>query len=120
MAEDGSWVVRPTIIDRLALDAAPYCEEIFGPICIANCFVIGDLRTPFGGVGREGGNCNRELVTEPRAAVMQIDRPGGIPHLSKTHLARAEGPGWVWGVTDPGSFSGKPSTGALLGGFWPA
>ena len=38
VAEDGSWVVRPTIIDGLALDAAPYCEEIFGPVCVVNRF----------------------------------------------------------------------------------
>ena len=38
VAEDGSWVVRPTIADGLALDAAPYCEEIFGPVCIVNKF----------------------------------------------------------------------------------
>jgi len=38
VATDGSWVVRPTIIDGLALDAAPYCEEIFGPVCVVNVF----------------------------------------------------------------------------------
>ena len=38
VASDGSWVVRPTIIDGLALDAAPYCEEIFGPVCVVNVF----------------------------------------------------------------------------------
>lgn len=38
VADDGSWVVRPTIIDGLPLDAAPYCEEIFGPVCIVNPF----------------------------------------------------------------------------------
>ncbi|MBD3782067.1 MAG: aldehyde dehydrogenase [Micrococcales bacterium] len=38
VAEDGSWVVRPTIVDGLALDAAPYCEEIFGPVCVVNAF----------------------------------------------------------------------------------
>ncbi len=38
VATDGSWVVRPTIADGLALDAAPYCEEIFGPVCIVNKF----------------------------------------------------------------------------------
>ena len=38
VATDGSWVVRPTIIDGLALDAAPYCEEIFGPVCVVNSF----------------------------------------------------------------------------------
>jgi len=38
VATDGSWVVRPTIIDGLALDAAPYCEEIFGPVCVVNNF----------------------------------------------------------------------------------
>ena len=35
---DDSWVVKPTIADGLALDAAPYCEEIFGPVCIVNKF----------------------------------------------------------------------------------
>lgn len=38
VATDGTWVVRPTIIDGLDLDAAPYCEEIFGPVCIVNRF----------------------------------------------------------------------------------
>lgn len=38
VAGDGSWIVKPTIIDGLALDAAPYCEEIFGPVCIVNRF----------------------------------------------------------------------------------
>ncbi len=38
VATDGSWVVKPTIADGLALDAAPYCEEIFGPVCIVNKF----------------------------------------------------------------------------------
>lgn len=38
VATDGSWSVTPTIIDGLALDAAPYCEEIFGPVCIVNKF----------------------------------------------------------------------------------
>ena len=38
VAEDGTWVVKPTIIDGLPLDAAPYCEEIFGPVCIVNKF----------------------------------------------------------------------------------
>ena len=38
VAEDGSWVVRPTIIEGLSLDAAPYCEEIFGPVCVVNRF----------------------------------------------------------------------------------
>ena len=38
VADDGSWLVRPTIIDGLPLDAAPYCEEIFGPVCIVNSF----------------------------------------------------------------------------------
>ncbi len=42
VAEDGSWVVRPTIIDGLGLDAAPYCEEIFGPVCIVNSFETED------------------------------------------------------------------------------
>lgn len=38
VADDGSWVVRPTIVDGLGLDAAPYCEEIFGPVCVVNSF----------------------------------------------------------------------------------
>lgn len=42
VAEDGSWVVRPTIADGLGLDAAPYCEEIFGPVCIVNRFSTED------------------------------------------------------------------------------
>ena len=44
-----------------------------------NCFFIRDLRTPFGGVGdsgvgREGGDFSREIFTEPKAVVMQINR----------------------------------------------
>jgi aminomuconate-semialdehyde/2-hydroxymuconate-6-semialdehyde dehydrogenase len=42
VAEDGSWVVRPTIIDGLPLDAAPYTEEIFGPVCVVNSFSTED------------------------------------------------------------------------------
>ena len=42
VVEDGSWVVRPTIIDGLPLDAAPYCEEIFGPVCVVNRFSTED------------------------------------------------------------------------------
>lgn len=42
VATDGSWVVRPTIADGLALDSAPYCEEIFGPVCIVNRFSTED------------------------------------------------------------------------------
>ncbi|HRW18825.1 MAG TPA: aldehyde dehydrogenase [Dermatophilaceae bacterium] len=38
VADDGSWVVRPTIVTDLPLDAAPYCEEIFGPVCVVNTF----------------------------------------------------------------------------------
>ncbi len=38
VATDGSWVVTPTIIDGLALDSEPYCEEIFGPVCVVNSF----------------------------------------------------------------------------------
>ncbi|MBK9476403.1 MAG: aldehyde dehydrogenase [Tetrasphaera sp.] len=38
VADDGSWVVRPTIVDNLPLDSAPYCEEIFGPFCVVNSF----------------------------------------------------------------------------------
>ncbi len=42
IADDGSWMVKPTIIDGLALDAAPYCEEIFGPVCVVNKFSTED------------------------------------------------------------------------------
>jgi len=42
VAQDGTWVVRPTIADGLGLDAAPYCEEIFGPVCIVNRFSTED------------------------------------------------------------------------------
>lgn len=43
-----------------------------------NCFFIRDLRAPLrrvgsSGVGREGGNFSRELFTEPKAVIMQID-----------------------------------------------
>ena len=36
--DDEQWVVTPTIISGLELDAAPYCEEIFGPVCVVNTF----------------------------------------------------------------------------------
>ncbi len=38
VADDGSWIVRPTIVTDLPLDASPYCEEIFGPVCVVNVF----------------------------------------------------------------------------------
>ena len=38
VADDGSWMVLPTIIDGLELDSEPYCEEIFGPVCVVNRF----------------------------------------------------------------------------------
>jgi aminomuconate-semialdehyde/2-hydroxymuconate-6-semialdehyde dehydrogenase len=42
-----------------------------------NCFIVRDLRAPFGGVGdsgigREGGTFSREFFTEPKAVVMQV------------------------------------------------
>ncbi len=45
-----------------------------------NCFFIRDLRAPFGGakqsgVGREGGTFSREFFTEPKAIIMQMQRP---------------------------------------------
>ncbi|WP_377639322.1 aldehyde dehydrogenase [Oryzobacter terrae] len=36
--EDGSWLVRPTIITDLPLTAPQYREEIFGPVCVVNRF----------------------------------------------------------------------------------
>ena len=42
VAADGSWIVRPTIVDGLELDAAPYCEESFGPVCVVNRFETED------------------------------------------------------------------------------
>ena len=40
--EDGSWLVRPTIITGLPLTAPQYCEEIFGPVCVVNKFETED------------------------------------------------------------------------------
>ena len=34
----GRWLVRPTIVADLPLTAPPYCEEIFGPVCVVNRF----------------------------------------------------------------------------------
>jgi len=42
VAEDGSWLVRPTIITGLPLTAPQYCEEIFGPVCVVNRFETED------------------------------------------------------------------------------
>jgi aminomuconate-semialdehyde/2-hydroxymuconate-6-semialdehyde dehydrogenase len=47
-----------------------------------NCFLIRDLRAPFGGVGdsgigREGGTFSREFFTEPKAVVMQVSAAAG-------------------------------------------
>lgn len=36
--EQGRWLVRPTIVEGLSPDAAAYCEEIFGPVCVVNRF----------------------------------------------------------------------------------
>ena len=36
--DQGRWLVRPTIIEDLPLDASAYCEEIFGPVCVVNRF----------------------------------------------------------------------------------
>ncbi|WP_153457330.1 aldehyde dehydrogenase family protein, partial [Streptomyces smaragdinus] len=36
--ESGRWLVRPTIVTDLPLDAAAYREEIFGPVCVVNRF----------------------------------------------------------------------------------
>ncbi len=38
VAEDGSWMVKPTIITDLPLDAPQYCQEIFGPVVVVNKF----------------------------------------------------------------------------------
>ena len=34
-ADDGAWLVRPTIITGLPPTAPAYCEEIFGPVCVS-------------------------------------------------------------------------------------
>ncbi|MET4079671.1 aldehyde dehydrogenase [Janibacter sp. UYMM211] len=39
---EGRWLVRPTIIEDLPLDAPAYCEEIFGPVCVVNRFSTED------------------------------------------------------------------------------
>lgn len=36
--KQGRWLVRPTIVEGLPLDAPAYCEEIFGPVCVVNRF----------------------------------------------------------------------------------
>lgn len=36
--DQGRWLVKPTIIEDLPLDAPAYCEEIFGPVCVVNKF----------------------------------------------------------------------------------
>ena len=36
--DQGRWLVKPTIITGLPLNAAAYCEEIFGPVCVVNRF----------------------------------------------------------------------------------
>ncbi|HEX5969898.1 MAG TPA: aldehyde dehydrogenase [Intrasporangium sp.] len=38
VAEDGSWLVRPTIITDLPLTATQYRQEIFGPVVVVNKF----------------------------------------------------------------------------------
>ncbi len=38
VAEDGSWVIRPTIIVDLPYEATQYCQEIFGPVVVVNKF----------------------------------------------------------------------------------
>lgn len=38
VATDGSWVVKPTIIIDLPLEATQYCQEIFGPVVVVNKF----------------------------------------------------------------------------------
>ena len=62
VADDGSWVVRPTIADGLGLDAAPYCEEIFGPVCIVNRFSSEDQVVAMANDTRYG--LNAMLFTE--------------------------------------------------------
>lgn len=42
VADDGSWLVRPTIITDLPLASPQYCEEIFGPVCVVNRFETED------------------------------------------------------------------------------
>ncbi|GAA6526187.1 aldehyde dehydrogenase [Intrasporangium sp. DVR] len=38
LADDGAWLVRPTIITDLPLTASQYCQEIFGPVVVVNTF----------------------------------------------------------------------------------
>ncbi len=42
VAEDGSWLVRPTIVTDLPLEASQYCQEIFGPVVVVNKFETED------------------------------------------------------------------------------
>src|SRR5699024_7013305 len=36
--ESGRWLVYPMIVSDLPMTAAPYREEIFGPVCVVNRF----------------------------------------------------------------------------------
>ncbi|WP_370891367.1 aldehyde dehydrogenase [Janibacter sp. GXQ6167] len=62
VADDGTWVVRPTIIEGLGLDSAPYCEEIFGPVCVVNRFDTEDKAVHLANDTRYG--LNAMLFTE--------------------------------------------------------
>ncbi len=42
LAEDGSWLVKPTIIVDLPLTGSQYCQEIFGPVVVVNRFETED------------------------------------------------------------------------------
>lgn len=35
---EGRWLVKPTIVEGLSLTSSPYCDEIFGPVCVVNKF----------------------------------------------------------------------------------
>ncbi len=92
------WFVAPTVIDGLAPSAAANQEEIFGPVVTlwsadgsrchrlaerlaagliwVNCWMLRDLRVPFGGmkssgVGREGGFEAMRFFTEAKNVCIQ-------------------------------------------------
>src|SRR5690606_35817708 len=70
VADDGSWVVRPTIVDGLALDSAPYCEEIFGPVCVVNSFDTEEEAIPAANDARYG--LSAMLFTENLARAHRV------------------------------------------------
>ena len=61
-ADDGTWLVRPTIITDLPRTAPAYCDEIFGPVCVVNRFDSEDEAVALANDTRYG--LNAMLFTE--------------------------------------------------------